>query len=86
MSAHVSELLLEAAGLLVVGMVFVYLFLSLLIIVVNLIARFCRKYPGQIEQPTHVRKKRQPVSKSDDVSPATVAAIGAAIHQHRQSK
>ncbi len=83
----VSSQLMEAATLMLVGMVFVFAFLSLLIVGVRLIAKFCEAFPGEPETQPSV--KRSPVrtkpaaAKEEDSS--VIAAITAAVHMHRQS-
>lgn len=83
----VSSQLMEAATLMLVGMVFVFAFLSLLIVGVKLIAKFCEAFPGAPEaQPTPKRSpaKSQPASAQENDS-GVIAAITAALHMHRQS-
>ncbi len=79
MNADIQALLLDAGLLLLVGMAVVFLFLSLLIGVVNLISRLCSRFAEP--QPAVVTPKRTQVPAS--VSAAEVAAISAAIHQYR---
>jgi len=46
-SGSVASLLFEAASLMLIGMVFVFSFLGLLIVGIHLIARFCEAFPGE---------------------------------------
>ena len=87
MQANVTELLFEAGTLLLVGMCVVFTFLALLIGAINLIAYVCGKFPEpELEiKPRSNFKATSSSVKPGDVSPATVAAIGAAIHKYRNS-
>ena len=71
----VSELLYEAAILMVVGMVVVFIFLTLLIFATKLLSKFA----GQEEAPVN-----NPVQPSNLNAPV-IAAISAAIHQYKQN-
>lgn len=84
----VSSQLMEAATLMLVGMVFVFAFLSLLIVGVKLIAKFCEAFPGAPDpQPVSKRLPAKPKPASAQESDKSViAAISAAVHMHRQSK
>lgn len=86
MQTNVSDLLVEAGSLLLAGMSVVFIFLTLLIGAINLIAHICAKFPDK-EPETLARGgfKSKPATKTGDVAPETVAAIGAAIHQYRNS-
>ncbi|WP_416305838.1 OadG family transporter subunit [Neptunicella sp. SCSIO 80796] len=83
MENDIATLLNEAALLMVVGMVVVFLFLVLLIGAVNLIAAICAKFPDTDIPSTPTRT---PVASNKAVSANIVAAISAAIHQHRQGQ
>lgn len=73
----VSELLYEAAILMVVGMVVVFIFLTLLIFATKLLSKFA----GQEDAPVN-----NPVQPSNLNAPEPViAAISAAIHQYKQN-
>lgn len=83
----VSSQLMEAATLMLVGMVFVFAFLSLLIVGVWLIAKFCEAFPGEPETQPSVKRspaKPKPATAKEENS-SVVAAITAAVHMHRQS-
>ena len=81
----VSSLLTEAATLMLVGMVFVFTFLTLLIGGIEGIARFCRRFPGEQEEPPEPAPVAS-AKNSDEHDPRVLAAISAAIHTHRQSR
>ena len=87
MHTELADMLTEAATLMLVGMSMVFIFLSLLIGAVNLIAWICSKSPESQEQTmTRQSSRHSPDSPStQNISPSTVAAISAAIHQHRNA-
>tara|TARA_A200000113_G_scaffold32606_1_gene27019 strand:+ start:2277 stop:2543 length:267 start_codon:yes stop_codon:yes gene_type:complete len=83
-SGSVGSLLLEASSLMLIGMVFVFSFLGLLIVGIHLIARFCEAFPGDIEEPAvNVKRNNQAVQPGIDGN--VIAAISAAIHTHRHN-
>ncbi len=84
-SETVGSLLLEAASLMLIGMVFVFSFLGLLILGVRVIARFCEAYPGESSEPASARP-RQSQGVQPGVDGNVIAAISAAIHTHRHTK
>ncbi|MCW8107660.1 OadG family protein [Alteromonas ponticola] len=84
-SETVSTLLVEAASLLAIGMVFVFLFLALLIAAINLIAAFCRKFPGNFPAESSSVPLTKPLATpSRKIDDTTLAVIGAAVHQYRK--
>lgn len=87
MQPEVANALIEAANLLVVGMVVVFLFLSMLIGAITLIAWINKRIPDEsintIEHQPKFTNSTLPNNKG--VSPKIVAAISSAIVQHRQS-
>ena len=76
---NVSELLAEAGVLMLVGMVVVFLFLSMLIVAIKLLTKFAEAYPDPIK-PT--RNDIKPTSSSK-TSPQVIAAITAAVKQYK---
>jgi oxaloacetate decarboxylase gamma subunit len=88
MNTEIADMLTEAATLLLVGMSVVFIFLTMLIAAINFIAWVCAKYPeSQVTLSMGQRTKSAPNIHVGQVIPAsTVAAIGAAIHQHRNVK
>ncbi|MFT6989839.1 MAG: oxaloacetate decarboxylase gamma subunit [Paraglaciecola sp.] len=87
MQPEVANALAEAANLLLVGMVVVFLFLSMLIGAITLIAWINKIIPDEslntIENQPKFTNGILPDNRS--VSPKVLAAISAAIFQHRQS-
>jgi oxaloacetate decarboxylase gamma subunit len=81
-----------------IGMVFVFSFLGLLIVGIHLIARFCEAFPGETAEPSahlkgpsaHLKGPSANLSRNNQaVQPGidgnVIAAISAAIHTHRQN-
>ncbi|MGS2720461.1 OadG family protein [Paraglaciecola aestuariivivens] len=81
----VASALAEAANLLVVGMLVVFLFLSLLIGAICLISWLNQLWPEPTGATDSVAQPANPSSGSPAVPKNVVAAISAAISQHRQS-
>ena len=79
MDAQIVDLLKESALLMLVGMGVVFAFLSLLIVATNSLARFANPV-NEADAPT----VHTPSLPANQLSPQTVAAIGAAIHQYRK--
>ncbi len=73
----------EAGTLMLTGMVFVFAFLSVLIIfITTVLAKLAVKFPDPIVAPSSRTKKK--VSKAHgDISPAVVAAISGAVKRYR---
>lgn len=84
MQPEISTLLIDAGSLLVVGMVAVFIFLTLLIFAVHLIAKLHTILPQTA--PEHTSPAASPVTTHDDEQPsqATIAAISAAVHAYRR--
>lgn len=81
---QLSQLFLEAGTLMLAGMVFVFAFLGLLVVIINqVLAPLANKFPDPVAQsarPTTINKK----STESGVNPSIVAAISAAVSQYRQ--
>ena len=80
---------LEAGTLMLAGMVFVFTFLSLLIIFINtVLAKLAVKFPDPIVVMPNRSNKKNTKTSSGEISPAIVAAISGAVtryrHQHSQ--
>ncbi|WPC06526.1 OadG family protein [Pseudomonas benzenivorans] len=77
-----SQLLLEGVELMLFGMGFVFVFLALLILSIRLMARLLERFAAPVPQ----RAVAAPVptrASAQDPAPEVLAAIQAAIHQHR---
>jgi oxaloacetate decarboxylase (Na+ extruding) subunit gamma len=85
---EVSSVLVEAAYLLLVGMSVVYAFLALMILTIKLVAWLDQKWPeSALNASLASQRSVVNVDVADSEPSATiVAAITAAIHQHRQSR
>lgn len=88
-SESVASLLIEAGSLMLIGMVFVFSFLGLLIVGIHLIARFCEAFPGETPDTVATRPSANFARDNQVVQPGidgnVIAAISAAIHTHRQN-
>ncbi len=81
---NIGSLLFDAATLMITGMVFVFLFLTLLVYLVTLMAKIVpQEQPVVPPVPTNKNKPAQ--SSAQGTSPQVVAAIAAAVKQHRSS-
>lgn len=75
------QLFSQASLLMLVGMVFVFLFLSLLIFCIAfIIAPLGKKFPDQMKNDENQADNNQ------DIPPQVIAAISAAIQKYRQSQ
>ncbi len=76
---------LEAGTLMLAGMVFVFAFLSLLIIFINtILSKLAIKFPDPVVETQSRSKKKKNKLASGEVSPAIVAAISSAVTSYRQ--
>ena len=82
---QLSTLFSDAATLMFTGMSFVFIFLSLLILVINYVIRpLALKYPdpvAKVSKPKHITKNA--VASDSQISPAIVAAISSAVNSYR---
>ncbi len=78
----VADLLLEAAGLMLIGMVTVFTFLFVLVLLLQLMSKVIQRY-FPVKMP---EKSNKIEHTADGVSPAIIAAISAAVHQYRQKQ
>ena len=85
MQANVTELLVESATLLVVGMAVVFVFLTMLIGGIKVIAFINSRLPAEIADTPRAPLSRVPTKASTTtVNASTIAAISAAVHQYRK--
>ncbi len=76
---------LEAGTLMLAGMVFVFAFLSLLIIFINtVLAKLAVKFPDPIASRRNHSNKKKNKATNGEISPAIVAAISGAVSRYRQ--
>ncbi|MCP4990136.1 MAG: oxaloacetate decarboxylase subunit gamma [Colwellia sp.] len=83
---NMQQQFFEAGTLMLAGMVFVFAFLSILIIFINtVLARLAVKFPDVVvAAPSRINNKNKSAGKSSgDISPAVVAAISGAVKRYR---
>ncbi|MDI5876823.1 OadG family transporter subunit [Shewanella xiamenensis] len=78
---ELTQQLLDAVGIMLLGMGLVYLFLSVLILAVNLVAKWCREEHKAVE-PLKVNDASS-TGASSTLEPKLVAAISLAVQQYR---
>lgn len=88
MHTDVTSLLFEAANLLVIGMVVIFLFLSLMIGAVTGIAWLCGKFPEEDGSPQTVSDSQAgaSIAHQGEIPQPVIAAIAAAIRQYRSQR
>ena len=76
---------IEAGTLMLAGMVFVFAFLSILILFINtVLAKLAVKFPDPVAPTSKRSVKKNNKVASGEVSPAIVAAISGAVTRYRQ--
>ncbi|ABI40058.1 sodium pump decarboxylases, gamma subunit [Shewanella sp. MR-4] len=78
---ELTQQLLDAVGIMLLGMGLVYLFLSVLILGVNLVAKWCREEPKAAD-PLKVNDASS-IGAANTLDPKLVAAISLAVQQYR---
>ncbi len=82
---HLNELFLEAGTLMLTGMIFVFGFLGLLIIFINLVlTKLAIKYPDAVVQTKSTRNNQKKRENVEVIPPNIVAAITSAVTQYRK--
>ncbi|AZQ85165.1 oxaloacetate decarboxylase subunit gamma [Colwellia sp. Arc7-635] len=82
---NLQALFVEAGTLMLAGMVFVFAFLALLIVFINVVlVKLSKKYPDAIVESRSSSKRNNKKQDDKTVSPAVVAAISSAVTQYRQ--
>tara|TARA_R110000737_G_scaffold135782_5_gene166793 strand:- start:1159 stop:1431 length:273 start_codon:yes stop_codon:yes gene_type:complete len=82
---NLQQLFIEAGTLMLAGMVFVFTFLSLMIVFINVVlVRLAKKYPDAIVKSRAPSQSKNKNQDGKGVSPAVVAAISSAVTQYRQ--
>ena len=81
MKGELTQQLLDAVGIMLLGMGLVYLFLSVLILGVHLVAKWCREEPKAAE-PLKVNNASS-TGSANTLDPKLVAAISLAVQQYR---
>lgn len=80
------ESLLRALTLLGLGMTFVFLFLGLLMVVVNLMSKYVPADEPVVKKNSIRRKAVSTASAGSGVNPKLIAAITSAVQQYRQTE
>ncbi len=78
------NLLLESIKFMILGMGVVYLFLGIMVVVVNVQAKIIAKYFPDVETPVDVPTASRVIESEDEA--ARVAAIIAAVTEFRKNK
>ena len=78
----ITESLMTALTLLTLGMTFVFMFLGLLFISINLIAKFV-----PADKPVSAPIRKKPAAKAvNQIEPQIIAAITSAVQQYRKAQ
>lgn len=81
---NMQQQFLEAGTLMLAGMVFVFVFLSILIIFINtVLAKLAVKFPDPIVVPHSRANKKSKSNAEGNISPAIVSAISGAVRSYR---
>ncbi len=90
MQSSISDILVEAATLMVVGMSVVFVFLAMLIGAIQLIAFINTKLPDEAVTSHNIKRNSTNAVKAgganQNESGAITAAISAAVNQYRKSR
>ncbi len=82
---QLSHLFVEAGTLMLAGMVFVFTFLGILVVIINtVLAPLAERYPDKVAYSPKKTSNKKSSSTGSGVSPNVVAAISAAVAQYRQ--
>jgi len=80
-----TELFIEAGTLMFAGMVFVFAFLGLLVVIINtVLTPLAKKYPDPVAQVSSRPANKKVSPAQTGVTNEVVAAISAAVTQYRQ--
>jgi oxaloacetate decarboxylase gamma subunit len=70
---------IDGFKLMVTGMGMVFLFLTIMVVLISWMAKILSPFAHLLEEPAVAAPAKKPAAKDDDV----VAAIVAAVHKHR---
>ncbi|WP_044838944.1 OadG family protein [Thalassomonas viridans] len=80
-----DQIFIEAGTLMLAGMVFVFAFLGLLVIIIStVLAPLANKYPDAKPSSVPVPAAKSDTNTEQGISPAIVAAITSAVVRYRQ--
>ena len=77
----VTQALATAANIMLLGMGCVFVFLGILVVGINLLAKIAAKY--HVEEPAAAARPAPAPAGGSQLTPDVVAAISAAVHQFR---
>ncbi|MBW8192791.1 OadG family protein [Neiella marina] len=77
--ADLTQLVAQAANIMALGMIIVFCFLTFLILCVNVMSKVISQYFPDAPVPV----KSKPAPPSTATSPVVLAAVAAAVQQHR---
>jgi oxaloacetate decarboxylase gamma subunit len=79
---NIGSQLIDAATLMATGMMVVFVFLTILVFLVKLMSSLVPQEVPQVAT-TPIKKNSNALQSKNGVNPKVVAAISAAVHQHR---
>ncbi|WP_236702655.1 OadG family protein [Thalassomonas actiniarum] len=80
-----EQLFIEAGTLMLAGMVFVFAFLGILVVIIStVLAPLANKYPDAKPSSAPVAAAKNETKARQGISPAIVAAITSAVVRYRQ--
>jgi oxaloacetate decarboxylase gamma subunit len=84
---NIADLLTEAANLMLIGMVVVFVFLGILIVCITAMANLVGKEEPEVFNTSPKNSANAPTQSGarSDVAPEVVAAISAAVHNYRNN-
>lgn len=77
----ITDLIVEGATLMVTGMAIVFALLGLMVLLINAMAATVQRY---LPAPAPIERRPQAQAAAPGANSAELAAISAAIHQHRR--
>lgn len=83
METSIGELLLSGLNLMLIGMSIVFLFLALLVWVINMTARLIAHYSPEIVHGYPATQPQTSLEKTEGDDLELIAVITSAIHQHQ---
>lgn len=84
MDNSVTGMLITSLGIMVTGMIIVFIFLMILIFAVNVTAKIIKSLNLDAEINDSAQPAAPRNSKSGSIKPETIAAISAAVKKHKE--